>query len=741
MKVKKILIAGVLIITPFLLQGQEQQKEQKSAQDSTISLRPIEITATRSKAKKENLPQRIEVITAEEIKNTGAKDLLDVLKKNAGVDVIQYQGLLSGIGIRGFRPSFSGINQRSLLLIDGRPAGSTNFATIDLNNVERIEVMKGPSSSLYGSQAMGGVVNVITKKSKGEIKKSLYASYGSFNTLTAGITVGGGLHKKVDFDFNLNYFEQNSDYRQGNDNFFRNKYKWYEATNTYYNSKYEIDSVKTINDKSGDGEIRVYTKYKYQSGQMRIGYVINDKWRADISGNFFSANNVQSPGDIANGTSSQSLKSPYRYAADVTVNGKISQQHDIVFKMYKAMEFSDNRNVNNGTVAKYITSNSINNWTGFQLQDNIKFKKHGITIGIDNTNVSTASKSWNATTGVEKAPYSPNYGIYSKAVFANANFNLLSEQLIATLGGRFDYITFDVKKTPYLETYKSAKEAYSVFNPSAGLKYKFLKNFNVHASGGKAFVTPDAFAVAGYAVSGPGALPSVKGKVSVTSGNPDLKPESSITIDGGIGYLNRLMGLEADITYFNTAVSNRITTGQSTFPTTLELTDEGDTIASHVTYINSDKSFMQGIEAGVSYNLGALADFTYSFKIFANVVKYIELNERIKNIPSGIYYTRKIYNVADQTILGGLEYGNDKFRARMAARHVGKRSDTNWNDFIKRPEIEYPSFMLLDFSTSFAIKHGEFTIQVNNITDENYYEKRGFNMPGRNLMIKYMHHF
>ena len=98
-----------------------------------------------------------------------AADLTDVLKKNAGVDVVQYSGALSGIGIRGFRPQFSGINKRSLLLIDGRPSGVTNLATLLLDNVERIEVLKGAASAVYGSSAMGGVVNVITRQSRGKI--------------------------------------------------------------------------------------------------------------------------------------------------------------------------------------------------------------------------------------------------------------------------------------------------------------------------------------------------------------------------------------------------------------------------------------------------------------------------------------------------------------------------------------------------------------------------------------------
>ena len=130
----------------------------------------VVVTATRSERAVESIPQHVSVISREDIDKTAATDLTDLVKKTAGVDVIQYPGLLSGIGIRGFRPQFSGINQRTLVLIDGRPAGATNLATIDMNNVERVEVQKGPASALYGSQAMGGVVNIITKKTSGEVK-------------------------------------------------------------------------------------------------------------------------------------------------------------------------------------------------------------------------------------------------------------------------------------------------------------------------------------------------------------------------------------------------------------------------------------------------------------------------------------------------------------------------------------------------------------------------------------------
>ena len=129
----------------------------------------VVVTARRAGTRLSETPQKIEVVDAADIDRSVAADVTDVLKKNSGVDVIQYTGALSGIGIRGFRPQFSGVNKRSLLLIDGRPSGVTNLATLLLDNVERIEVLKGAASAVYGSSAMGGVVNVITRQSQGRL--------------------------------------------------------------------------------------------------------------------------------------------------------------------------------------------------------------------------------------------------------------------------------------------------------------------------------------------------------------------------------------------------------------------------------------------------------------------------------------------------------------------------------------------------------------------------------------------
>src|ERR1700743_3560217 len=84
--------------------------------DSSRLLDQVVVTASRSQQLRKDVPQKIEVITARDIAATPALDMTDILKKTAAVNVIQYPGLESGVGIRGFRPEFDGLNQHTLLL-------------------------------------------------------------------------------------------------------------------------------------------------------------------------------------------------------------------------------------------------------------------------------------------------------------------------------------------------------------------------------------------------------------------------------------------------------------------------------------------------------------------------------------------------------------------------------------------------------------------------------------------------
>ncbi|QJD79659.1 TonB-dependent receptor plug domain-containing protein [Spirosoma rhododendri] len=242
-------------------------------------LTEVVVTATRSDSRRELVPQQINVLTRHDIAQTQAFDVTDLVKKLAAVNVIQYPSLSSGVGIRGFRPQFSGLNQRTLLLIDGRPAGATNLSTIGLNNVERVEVLKGPASALYGSQAMGGVINVITRRSRGPIRGNAFAEYGSFQTYQAGGNVGGNLTRRLDFDLSASYFKRAQDYKLGSGNFFRDKLNGDQAVKNYTNKPSE-----TVDDRKDDGLTRPNTKLSYYSGSLRLGYQLGANWRVDVRG-------------------------------------------------------------------------------------------------------------------------------------------------------------------------------------------------------------------------------------------------------------------------------------------------------------------------------------------------------------------------------------------------------------------------------------------------------------------------
>jgi vitamin B12 transporter len=702
---------------------------------SPNTLQDVVITATRNNILQHDLPQKASVITSQQIENTVAKDLTDVLKKNTGVDVIQYPNMLSGVGIRGFRPQFSGINQRTLLLIDGRPAGATNLATIDLTNVERIEVVKGAASALYGSQAMGGVLNVITKKSRGEINKTLSAGYGSYNTLDLSLQAGGSLSSRLDFNVALRYYDQRDDIRWGNDNFFRNKKNYTTVTNTYRDKNFHVDSVKQLNDVRGDGIVRPYTSYQYSLGSLRLGYDIAENWRVDIGTDYFGAANVLSPGDFFDGTTNQASKNPYRYSSYATVSGRI-KNHNLTGKWYSSNEMSDYV----PKTSAFATSKTTTTYNGFQFQDNFHLRFAAITVGVDRNKAIAKSQSFNATTAAEIAPSSPPYGIYSTAGFINIMSTFFNEKLIVTAAGRYDGIDFDVKQNPYLLTYKAAKSSYGVFSPGLGIKYKSPLDIDLHASYGKAFVTPDAFNVAGYSVAGPGASPTVTGKVNLTTGNPDLKPERSTSWDAGISYFKKEWGIDVDLTYFSTAINDRITTSPTT-PVPAQLTAEGDTVVSTTTYINADNSHMRGLELGAAFDLGAFSDYDYSLRLFFNTTRFFTLEEMVRDktfTTETVFRSRNITNVAASTTTYGLEYAKNGLATRLSGRYVGKRYDTDNTDLIKRPEIEYAKFMVLDFSIVIpARKKDKIICQVNNLTDENYYEKRGYNLPGRNFKISY----
>jgi outer membrane receptor for ferrienterochelin and colicins len=138
----------------------------------------VVVTATRSERKLSNSTVPITLINAQTIQQTGSIRLTDILKEQTGLTMTS--GFGAGVQLQGLNPDYT------IILINGEPLVGRTAGVLDLNrialvNIKKIEIVKGPSSSLYGSEAMAGVINIITDASV-QIPLAASLRYGTYNT-------------------------------------------------------------------------------------------------------------------------------------------------------------------------------------------------------------------------------------------------------------------------------------------------------------------------------------------------------------------------------------------------------------------------------------------------------------------------------------------------------------------------------------------------------------------------------
>ncbi len=203
----KIISAFIVLTVPLLLHAQKDSipNVNKLLQLSLEELMNIKVvTASGYLETIAEAPSTIQVITAQQIAERGYEQLEDALRDIPGIDMIHIGGYAPTLIY--FRGMYGAENLRALLMIDGiaenNILGTNDMAgpAYSLHNVDRIEIIWGPASALYGANAFGGVINIITKKG-GDIN-GLYAEkgFGSFNTSVEKISLG---MKKSNFEIAL----------------------------------------------------------------------------------------------------------------------------------------------------------------------------------------------------------------------------------------------------------------------------------------------------------------------------------------------------------------------------------------------------------------------------------------------------------------------------------------------------------------------------------------------------------
>lgn len=218
MKVKRswLLAAAVLWAAPFSSRAQDAASSELSAETEGII-----VSATRLETPEEDSPASISVLREDELEIKQTRRVADALREVPGITVTQSgaPGQLTSVFTRGLR------SEHTQVLLDGIPVnqglqGAFNFADLTVDNIDRIEVVRGPQSTLYGPRALAGVIQIFTKRGSGTPTGSFSAEAGSFGTFRESLA-GEGSWKEFDYSVALSRLDTdnerpNNQYRLSN---------------------------------------------------------------------------------------------------------------------------------------------------------------------------------------------------------------------------------------------------------------------------------------------------------------------------------------------------------------------------------------------------------------------------------------------------------------------------------------------------------------------------------------------
>lgn len=311
-----------------------------------FQLNQVVVTATRTKKALKDVPVLTQVISSEEIESRGVQDISSILEDDVPGIEFQQAGYGADISMQGLDASYV------LVLIDGeRMAGETegnvDYSRINMNDVERVEIVKGASSALYGSEAMGGVINIITKKPRQKVEFSLGARYQEFNQWN---------YRGLAADDDFYVFKSNLDKPNLNLNaslginigkwtskttFSRKTTDAYQLTSSKFMEKHIIEYDTVIYDKPSTN----IPGNQDFSLKQTLSYQINKKWQVSVLASYF----LHDQYDFKNNNKfdqnedfTYNIKSIYQYSPKGNVQ---FSYHDDKYEKFDFFEKLDDRKI------------------------------------------------------------------------------------------------------------------------------------------------------------------------------------------------------------------------------------------------------------------------------------------------------------------------------------------------------------------------------------------------------------
>jgi iron complex outermembrane receptor protein len=667
----KLMMAFLVIglITTF----QPAVAEEEQEKDKTYKMNEVVVTATRTETMVEDVPVSVSIVNKEDIEKMHVKTLDDALNKLAGVRVYRYGGMASSgshpqIGIRG-----TGSIKRVLVLKDGIPlstsytGGVYNLNTMSTDDIERIEVIRGAGSALYGSSAMGGMINIITRPPEKEAEGSLSYEYGEEDTHIYNFNASRGFEK---IGFRISAGGRNS-----------NGYKGYKKWKSYY-KKGEIDTYN----------ISPEIYLKLGESKLRLQYEFFDEETLAASSKEYDSN-IETD----------------KYTVDYTIN---MAKTDFNAKFYYIdMDAKSDSHKYNSTTEKYDEfyyhqDKPMDDW-GLMLQASREIKGLLLTIGSD--------LRWGKCESdydYDKGPryFEGNQKLYSG--FLHAEYPLFNDRLIFSTGIRYDWWknyggeVYDATGSHKLNVdYPDNTE--NNWSPSAGLVYHLTEDTRFRASFGTGFRTPGLYDLYGAY--------TYKDEISI--GNPDLDPEK-MTYSVDAGFDTKLFkNLDFSITVYHSSYKDFID----------YRTLAPEEVPSYIS-VGLDQEVRQKVNIGKVHIYGTETSLGYSFnsqwKAFANYTwnrTTIEEHDLSPELEDNYFRS-----VPRWMVNFGITYDNPRlFTLSIYVRSV---SSIYYNEDNTK---KMGGYMVGDLKISRQLfKNMDVFLNIDNFTDKKYSESYNYYSPG-----------
>lgn len=503
------------------------QQSDDTAQTPNRLFESVVVTASARRERLGDTAATVQVIGREAIEGTSASTTTELLAQFGVAFFSQWTPAQTSINLRGASTDGQGkdFSSRVVILINGRRAGTANISKLSLQDVDRIEIVRGPGSLLYGSQAIGGVVNLITRSGVTGSSRALSVNFGSFGQVDGGGRVAGQ-SGRVDYSLSL-HGGRRGDYASGGNSPTR-------MTNTSYSQR---------------------------GGLFELGFSRSARERASMvvrSDGIYNAGFRGSAWDLDNLDSryNQSVEGLYQRSSannTVTFTGQYYYFRDVddmrwgteVVRMANGLpgpgfDTDNNRRVNAGNGIKAITN--INGW------------RNGTTlVGLDaegsrlrSTRVRTPMPG-GATT--QTAPFDNNFNAWFTGIYTEHVQKFAGERLTLRGGARFDHGTQTVKTTPNQPLLTEKSDTYDSATYRAGVATRITPNLSLRAGLGTGYRAPTASELTADYVT-------VQGGQIV--GNSELRPERGRSID--VGTLIETGRVSLDLDLFHNRLRDRITT-------------------------------------------------------------------------------------------------------------------------------------------------------------------------------------